>query len=393
VAGTKYSSHVFHYYIMNKRTSLIALTSLTATFVATTAAFFSVSGIAKLFAGATLSVLIMASSLEFGKIVAISFLYQYWTAIPKLLRTYLTTASTVLMLITSLGIYGFLSGAYQATADQLSIIDQEAQLIELKKKRFQDDLTTTIQERERLSMNIQELSRGLANNQQQYRDAQTGQILTTTSAANRTALQWQIITSTEERTVLNQRIDALSDSVSRLDREILMISMNNDLAAEIGPLRFISNLSGWPIDRVVNMFSLLIVFVFDPLAVALVIAVNFLIKQQPLPDDTTVVSFDTPPNIPTPKPPIIEPVTVSIADTISSSDTPPVELPRTVEPYQIYVPPDLAEKVPPTAQDNELHDPQYFEKDTFDWSKRYLWEHNPNAVRYYYKHVLNIDNQ
>jgi len=264
---------------MNKKTTLIIITSMTATFVALTAAFFSVTGIAKLFAGATLSVLIMASALELGKIVGISFLYQYWKDIPTLLKTYITTASIILMLITSLGIYGFLSGAYQATADKLGIMDQQTQVIELKKKRFQDELNLSLQERDRLSTNIQELSRGMANNQQQYRDAQTGQILNTTSAANRTALQKQITSATTERTQLAQRIESLSDSIGALDVQVLNINANNDLAAEIGPLKFISSLTGLSMDKVVNIFALMIVFVFDPLAVALVIAVNFLLKQ------------------------------------------------------------------------------------------------------------------
>ena len=91
---------------MNQRTSLIIITSLTATFVAICAAVFSVAGIAKLFAGAALSAGIMASALELGKIVSISFLYQYWKDIPKTLKIYLSSAATILMLVTSAGIYG-----------------------------------------------------------------------------------------------------------------------------------------------------------------------------------------------------------------------------------------------------------------------------------------------
>ena len=101
---------------MNTRSSLIAVTSLTATFVALCAAVFSITGIAKLFAGAALSVAIMALALELGKIVSISFLYQYWTDIPKALKYYLSVASCILMVITSAGIYGYLSSAYAKVA-------------------------------------------------------------------------------------------------------------------------------------------------------------------------------------------------------------------------------------------------------------------------------------
>lgn len=378
---------------MNKRNSLIALTSFTATFVALTAAFFSVTGIAKLFAGATISVLIMAASLELGKIVGISFLYQYWKDIPKLLKGYLTTASVILMVITSLGIYGFLSGAYQATADQLNVMDQQTAVVELKKKRFQDELNLSLQERDRISGNIQELSRGLANNQQQYRDAQSGQILTTTSSANRSALQRQLTTASAERTELAKRIESLSDSISALDMQVLDMTMNNEVAAEVGPLRFISNLTGWSMDKVVNIFALLIVFVFDPLAVALVIAVNFLVKHKNTEEMVESETDELPP---------VEPMTVpadvfdDMEDLVKDPPKPTKKLRKLLskeEPYQIYVAdtePELLEdnfEVVPTVTDNELFDPLYFERQGFDWSERHLWEHNPQAVRYYNKHI------
>lgn len=403
---------------MNKQNSLIVLTSLTASFVALTAAFFSVTGIAKLFAGATVSVLIMAASLEFGKIVAISFLYQYWTQIPKLLKGYLTVASATLMLITSLGIYGFLSGAYQATADQLNIIDQQTAVIELKKKRFEDELQLSLQERDRLNSSIQELTRGLATNQQQYRDAQSGQILTTSSSANRNALQRQINTTATDRNTLALRIEALSDSVSRFDIEVLNMAMNNEIAAEVGPLRFISNLTGWTMDSVVNIFALLIVFVFDPLAVALVIAVNFLIKQKTLDANLvliesnsdvlpynnfsdsnigdTAITPSTPINIPQHDTTFEElnddhTVTPEMRDTdhthaqINSTVDTEIEHTDTSEPYQVYVTEDSTPMV--NVRDNDLHDPHYFERPDFDWAKPYLWEHNPQAVRYYQRHI------
>jgi hypothetical protein len=265
---------------MNKKTMLIIFTSLTATFVALCAAFFSVTGIAKLFAGATLSALIMASALELGKIVGISFLYQYWKEIPRLLKVYLTTASSVLMLITSIGIYGFLSAAYQVTADKLSVMDQQTSLLSLRKERYQEELNLYLQERDRLSVSIENLNRGLAGNVVQYIDQQTGQLITTTSSANRTALQEQLRSANEERTRLAERIEITSDSITSLDLQILDISINNDLAAEIGPLRFVSNLTGWQMDQVVNAFAIMIVLVFDPLAIALIISVNFLLKYK-----------------------------------------------------------------------------------------------------------------
>ena len=98
---------------------IIAFSALS---VSASAAFYSVSGLSKLFAGASLAVIIMASSLEISKLVTASLLYQYWDKLNKLLRTYLTIATIVLVLITSMGIYGFLSAAYQETANKDGIV-------------------------------------------------------------------------------------------------------------------------------------------------------------------------------------------------------------------------------------------------------------------------------
>ena len=94
------------------------LVGLSALLIAGSAAFFSVFGLSKLFAGATLSVIIMAGSLEFGKLIAASFLYRYWDKINPLQKIYMTTATVILVLITSAGIFGFLSNAYQGATVQ-----------------------------------------------------------------------------------------------------------------------------------------------------------------------------------------------------------------------------------------------------------------------------------
>jgi hypothetical protein len=347
---------------MNTRTSLIAVTSLTATFVALCAAVFSVTGIAKLFAGATLSVLIMASALELGKIVSISFLYQYWKEIPRLLKWYLTTAATVLMIITSMGIYGFLTAAYQTTADQLSVTAKQTEVIELKRNRVAEDLATSLQDRDKLSSTIQELSRGLANNVVQYRDATTGQIVTTTSAATRQALEKQLQNATDERNRLANKMDKLTDSITALDMQVLNVAMTNELAAEIGPLRFIAELTGVEVNQVVNLFALLIVFVFDPLAVALVIAVNFLLKNK----------------APDPQP---SPHPISAVPTPVETPAPVTEVPPEVDQMYAVYGDEITEE--PSSVTLYSHDPQYFARGDFDWSNEKTWKDNPVAVDYY----------
>ena len=109
---------------------IIALSALS---VSASAAFYSVSGLSKLFAGAAFAVIVMAASLEVAKLVIASLLYQYRKSLPLLLKTYLSIACFVLILITSMGIYGFLSAAYQETSAKAGNIDAQIALIEIKR--------------------------------------------------------------------------------------------------------------------------------------------------------------------------------------------------------------------------------------------------------------------
>ncbi len=242
--------------------------------IAGVAAFFSISGLGSLFAGAFMAVVIMASALEAGKLVTASFLTRHWKDLTVMLRFYYILATTVLIVITSAGIYGFLTAAYQTTADQLSIVDQQVNVLELRKERYQEQLDLYSGERERISETILQLTEGLTNNQIQYVDQETGQLVTSTSRATREAIQQQLDNATQERDEVSDRIEEATDSITSLDIQRIDLQANNEVAAEIGPLRYLSNLTGWSMDKVVNIFALLIVFVFDPLAVSLIVGYN-----------------------------------------------------------------------------------------------------------------------
>jgi hypothetical protein len=255
---------------------IIALSALS---VSASAAFYSVTGLSKLFAGAATAVLIMATSLEVSKLVIASLLYQYWKSLNKLLRVYLTVAASVLVLITSAGIYGFLSGAYQETASKSGILDKEVELIELKKNRFVENREYFILEKKELDESITSLRDGLANNRIQYRDSETGQIITTTSYSTRRSLENQLETAISSRDEISQKIETATDSITSLEVQILDLESNTDLASELGPLKYISELTGTPMDKVINILMLVIIFVFDPLAISLVIASNFAFEK------------------------------------------------------------------------------------------------------------------
>ena len=251
---------------------LIATSALS---VSASAAFYSVSGLSKLFAGATLAVIIMATSLEVAKLVIASLLYQYRKTLPRGLKIYLTTAAAVLVLITSMGIYGFLSAAYQETAAKAGSIDSEIALIETKRDNVRDQLTVYNAEKTTINGAISELRAGLSNNVIQYKDRETGEIITTTSSSTRRALERQLDQAIERQTEINTRVDALNEQLFEYETEIVEVQIGTDLAGELGPLKYLSGLTGIPMDRIINYLLLTIIFVFDPLAIALVIAANF----------------------------------------------------------------------------------------------------------------------
>lgn len=252
--------------------TIIALSALS---VSASAAFYSVTGLSKLFAGASLEVLIMTGSLEIAKLVIASLLYQYWKQLNKVLRFYLSIATVILIFITSAGIYGFLSAAYQETATQSGIIDKKIELLELKKSRFEENRTYYLTEKKELDESIASLRGGLSNNTVQYRDRESGQIITTTSSSQRKALERQLGSAIDSRNGTNTKIEVATDSISKLEIKILGVTSNSEVASELGPLKYISELTDTPMNKVVNILMLVIIFVFDPLAISLVISANF----------------------------------------------------------------------------------------------------------------------
>ena len=263
---------------------LIALSALA---VSGSAAFYSVYGLSKLFAGASTQVIIMAGSLEFAKLVVASLLYQYWDTINKVLRGYLLTACFVLMLITSGGIYGFLSGAYQTTATQSSLLDKSLMVLEQKQVRFQETKQDLTAEKIQLNTSISDLRVAISNpGQTQYVDKASGQIITSTSNTGRKALQKELAITITNRDDVNLKIEAIMDSIGRTDMAILDKEISNESSSELGPLKYLAETTGAPMGKVVNWFLLLIIFVFDPLAIALVVAANMAFAQIRKPEDS-----------------------------------------------------------------------------------------------------------
>jgi len=254
-----------------KKYLLPLIIALSALSVSISAAFYSVTGLSMLFAGASFAVLIMASSLEVAKLVIASLLYQYWNKLNKILRTYLTVAACVLVLITSAGIYGFLSAAYQSTATKSEIVDKQIAALESKKKLYEDSRDNILQEKQSLATLRGTLSKGSTT---QYTDKNGNLVVRTNNSAIR-----NIESASKSDEKLSGKIDVVNDSIFSLENQILEVKVNSEVTSELGPLKYISNLTGQPMDKIINWFLLVIIFVFDPLAISLVIAANFAFAQ------------------------------------------------------------------------------------------------------------------
>jgi len=259
-----------------KQRILPFIIGLSALSVSASAAFYSVFGLSKLFAGASYQVMVMAASLEFAKLVVASLLYQYWSTINKILRFYLCTAVLILILITSGGIYGYLSGAYQTTATQSELLDKGLKVIKMRQVRFEEQKNDLTLEKEQLNKSISDLRSSLSNPAQvQYVDKNSGQLITTTSSSARRTLERELDKTLDDRKETNIKLEEIQDSIIKLDRDILNLEISNEDQRELGPLKYLSEVTGYPMNQVVNWFLLLIIFVFDPLAIAMVIAANF----------------------------------------------------------------------------------------------------------------------
>jgi hypothetical protein len=246
-----------------------------------TAAYYSVVGLSVVFVGVALPVIIMGSFLEISKIAIATYLHDKWKETYGVLKIYLTIALITLSLITSLGIYGLLSTGFQGNIAKLEINNKKIKNIEVKKGRFDEIKIELQKEKEVLDKDISKLRDGLSNNTTtQTVDRKTGQLITKANNANRKSFEDQLKITTENRDKVSTRIDAMNDSITKLDIDILNMESAELEGSELGSIKYISELSGWDVKKVANLFILLLIFVFDPLAITLVIATNQAFKKR-----------------------------------------------------------------------------------------------------------------
>ena len=221
---------------------------LSALLIAGSAAFFSVFGLSKLFAGATISVIIMAGSLEFGKIVGAAFLYRYWNKINTLLKIYMTTGVIILVGITSAGIFGYLSNAYQGATIQFE--KQSTTLL------YKEDRLVQLEE-DKIYLK-QELEQSLSSLPDNY-----------------------ITAKRKLREDYNPKVLELNDDILNIKQEIGDLKVGLiETGVDVGPAIYLAKVFNTDIDTGVKFFIFILIFVFDPMAIALIIAYNRVLEDE-----------------------------------------------------------------------------------------------------------------
>ena len=232
------------------------LIAIAAFMIAGSAAYFSVTGLAVLFSGAAIAVMVMAGSLEFAKLVTATYLKQKWSEIQGINKWYLTISVVILMTITSAGIFGYLSNAFQQQNIKLEQVQREIDVWNNKITSNTSQITNLITQLTNLQQNQGKLLDNKVNNR----------------------LLKSIDNRDKQTKLISDKISSLQDSNVVYNGHINEIKNNNiNLEKEVGGFRFVAQAFNVPLNSVVKFFIILIVIVFDPLAIALVIAFNQLV--------------------------------------------------------------------------------------------------------------------
>jgi nitrate reductase NapE component len=240
--------------------AFILLVAFSALFVAGCAAFFSIKGLIVLFSGSALAIGIMASSLEIGKLVAASFLHTHWKRINFLLKLYLCVAVFVLMCITSLGIFGFLTGAYQVHSAKVGTFDTQ--------------ITALVNEKTTIDQSILEHSTRI-NALTEIRATQELRVQTAGNLKIPRDQAYKAITEANDE--IKKKEDEISQAREKsiaIEKELATLKITLNTTTDIGSFKFIADALHTSVDTAVQYFIFLLICVFDPLAVTLVLAWN-----------------------------------------------------------------------------------------------------------------------
>jgi hypothetical protein len=266
------------------------VTLIIAICLSSIAAFYSIYGLSKLFAGASFAVILLASILELAKIVLAGGLYRFWPKFNQIFRFYLLSAVLILAFITSIGIYGFLSNAYQLTFAKDQSVTKEISLLDFKKNIFLKQKEDYQLELNLIIENITQLRASLGSNVQQQIDKSTGKIISSSSSLNRKAYEKQLDDATQRRDKLSNYILQTNDSITTLEIAVINKQSIADSESELGPLKFISKITGWNMDNIVNLLLILLILVFDPLALIMMMSSTKLLSPNTPPVENQIIN-------------------------------------------------------------------------------------------------------
>lgn len=245
-----------------------------------TAAYYSVIGLSIIFSAVAIPVIIMGSFLEISKMAIATYLHDKWKETYGILKIYLTIALVTLSVLTSVGIYGLLSTGFQKNIAGLEINNKKIENIEVKKTRFEEIKGDYQKEKTTLDKDITSLRTALSTNTTtQTVDRTTGQVITRANGGNRKAFETQLKVAQTNRDTLSKKIEALNDSITKLDLQVLDLASQEIESGELGAIKYLSEITGWNVKKTANFFILTLIFVFDPLAIALVISTNQAFKN------------------------------------------------------------------------------------------------------------------
>lgn len=242
--------------------------------MAGTVAYVSVGGLLKVFSGAGTLGVILFTSIEIAKVVATSAIHTYGKIIGWKYNLLLSLGVVIAMAITSMGIYGFLSSTYRESYSKMTNIESQIELNESKLVGYKGQLVSISKEKDGLSTIISELSSGLSNNVIEYKDKETGKIIRTTSSSTRRALERQLDRASERQELVSEKYDDISNKIFEIENEVLDIKLGNDAASELGPLKYLSEVTGVSMDDVMKWFIFLLIIIGDPMAILMVIIFN-----------------------------------------------------------------------------------------------------------------------
>lgn len=261
-------------FLTNKTFPIII--GITALIIALCSAFFSVYGIGNLFAGASIAAMVMASSLELGKLVATTFIYRYWSKSIGLIKTYLIVAIVVLTVITSAGIFGFLSSAYQKSSLDFKLSQEKIGLVENSKSFYINQIKSS-------EVRIQTLNDIRKVQEGRLSDALTNTFLVR-NPIQLQQIQQQTIKSVDQANSdiksENDKIEQCRVKLQDIDESINKIKIGSSEKKDIQTFKFLADALHTDLDTVAKWFIVLLIAVFDPLALTLVIAYNISISEK-----------------------------------------------------------------------------------------------------------------